>query len=220
MGGGLTIVESAGGKILGTAILSPEQLICARLISRQPDQFLDVSLIVHRLKVALSSRNLWYPHDCYRWIYGDSDGLPGLVVDRFADVLVVQISNTAMELRKNDIIDALLKVAKPKVIVLKNNGKLRQMEGLSEYVEIVHGTLEDGCAPMVENDTRFMAPVIEGQKTGWFYDHRDNRARLNQLVAGKRVLDVFSYIGGWGIQAATHGASEVHCIDASAQALD
>jgi len=218
--GSQAVIESANGKALGSVIVSPDQLICARLISRQPGQFLDVSLIVHRLKVALSSRNLWYPHDCYRWVYGDSDGLPGLVIDRFADVVVVQISNTAMELHKSDIIDAVIKVVKPRVIVVKNTGKMRQSEGLPEYVEVVHGTLEDGYAPMVENDTRFLAPVLDGQKTGWFYDHRDNRARLNSLVAGKRVLDVFSYIGGWGIQAAAHGASEVHCIDSSAQALD
>ena len=214
------VIEAANGKALGRAIVSPEQLICARLISRDSKQPLDASLIVHRLKVALSSRELWYPHQCYRWVYGDSDGLPGLVVDRFGDVVVVQISNMAMELRRQDIVDAIVKVAKPRTIVLKNDGKLRAVEGLDEYVEIAIGELQDDCAPLIENDTNFMAPVIHGQKTGWFYDHRDNRAVLNRLVKGKRVLDVFSYVGGWGVQAANHGASEVHCIDASAQALD
>lgn len=214
------IIEAASGKALGRAIVSPEQLICARLISRDSKQPLDASLIVHRLKVALSSRELWYPHQCYRWVYGDSDGLPGLVIDRFGDVVVIQISNMAMELRRQDIIDAVMKVVKPATIVLKNDGKLRAVEGLEEYVDIVHGELEDNCAPLIENDTNFMAPVIHGQKTGWFYDHRENRAVLNRLVNGKRVLDVFSYVGGWGVQAANHGASEVHCIDASGQALD
>tara|TARA_R110001583_G_scaffold20287_2_gene78392 strand:+ start:6252 stop:6932 length:681 start_codon:yes stop_codon:yes gene_type:complete len=85
---------------------------------------------------------------------------------------------------------------------------------------VVYGELEDNCAPLIENGTRFMAPVIDGQKTGWFYDHRENRAVLNRLVTGKRVLDVFSYIGGWGVQAARHGAAEVHCVDSSAKALD
>lgn len=214
------IIEAANGKALGRAIVSPEQLICARLISRDSKQTLDGSLIVHRLKVALSTRDLWYPHQCYRWVYGDSDGLPGLVIDRFGAVVVIQISNMAMELRRQEIIDAVMKVAKPDTIVLKNDGKLRAVEGLEEYVEIVHGELEDNCAPLIENDTNFMAPVIHGQKTGWFYDHRENRAVLNRLVKGKRVLDVFSYVGGWGVQAANHGASEVHCVDASAQALD
>lgn len=218
--GSQVVVEAANGKTLGTAVVSPEQLICARLISRDSKQFLDASLIVHRLKVALSSRELWYPGGCYRWIFGDSDGLPGLVIDRFGDVVVIQISSVTMENLRQAIIDAVNKVAAPSCIVLKNDGKLREVEGLSEYVEVVQGALEDECAPLIENDTRFMAPVIHGQKTGWFYDHRENRAVLNRLVKGKRVLDVFSYVGGWGVQAARHGATEVHCVDASAQALD
>lgn len=218
--GAQAVVETHNGKALGTVILSPDQLICARLISRNPKQFLDGSLVVHRLKIALSLRESWYPHGCYRWVYGDSDGLPGLVVDRFGDVAVVQISNLAMEQMKDAIVEAILKVIKPRAVVLKNTGKLRAVEGLPEYVDVVHGSLEDQCAPLIENDTRFMAPIIDGQKTGWFYDHRDNRAQLNKLVSGKRVLDVFSYIGGWGVQAARHGAAEVHCVDSSGQALD
>lgn len=214
------VIEAASGKPLGVAVMNPDQLICGRLISRSPSQLLDASLIVHRLQVAMSSRELWYPHQCYRWVYGDSDGLPGLVIDRFGDVAVIQISSVAMEMLRDDIIDAVHKVASPATIVLKNDGKLRAVEGLDEYVDIAHGQLEDDCAPLIENETRFMAPVIHGQKTGWFYDHRENRAQLNRLVKGKRVLDVFSYVGGWGVQAANHGASEVHCVDASAQALD
>ena len=188
--GDQVVIEAANGKPLGVAILSPEQLICARLISRDPRQTLDASLLVHRLQVALSSRDLWYPHQCYRWVYGDSDGLPGLVIDRFGDVVVAQISSAAMEHMREDIVNAIHKVAAPKAIVLKNDGKLRAVEGLEEYVEVVHGALEDDCAPLIENDTRFMAPVIHGQKTGWFYDHRENRAQLNRIVKGKRVLDL------------------------------
>jgi 23S rRNA (cytosine1962-C5)-methyltransferase len=218
--GSQVVVETANGKALGTAIVSPEQLICARLISRDSTRFLDGSLIVHRLKVAQSTRELWYSNGCYRWVFGDSDGLPGLVIDRFGDVVVIQISSVAMENLRQAIVDAVNKVASPRCIVLKNDGKLREVEGLPEYVEVVQGELEDNCAALIENDTRFMAPVISGQKTGWFYDHRENRAVLNRLVKGKRVLDVFSYVGGWGVQAANHGASEVHCVDASAQALD
>ncbi len=218
--GSEVVVESSAGKALGAAVVSPEQLICARLFSRDANAVLDQSMLVHRLQVAQSGRELWYPHQCYRWVYGDSDGLPGLVIDRFGGVVVIQISSVAMEERRQAIIDAVNKVAKPHCIVLKNDGKLRAVEGLPEYVEVVQGALEDDCAPLIENDTRFMAPVIHGQKTGWFYDHRENRAQLNRLVKGKRVLDVFSYVGGWGVQAANHGAAEVHCVDASAQALD
>lgn len=218
--GSEVVIETATGKALGVAVVSPDQLICARLFSRDSNASLDVSMLVHRLQVALSTRELWYPQQCYRWVYGDSDGLPGLVIDRFGATVVVQISSMAMELRKGALVDAINKVAKPNCIVFKNDGKMRQVEGLPEYVEVVQGELENGCALLVENNTQFYAPVLEGQKTGWFYDHRENRAKLNSLVKGKRVLDVFSYVGGWGVQAAVHGAAEVHCIDASAQALD
>lgn len=218
--GDQAVIETSSGKALGSAVMHPEQLICARIISRQPEQMLDAKLIAERLELALNRRELWYPHQCYRWVYGDSDGLPGLVIDRFGGVAVIQISSKAMELLRDAIVSAVQKVVNPTTIVLKNDGKLRASEGLSDYVEVVQGALENDCAPMIENDTHFLAPVIHGQKTGWFYDHRENRAQLNRLVNNKRVLDVFSYVGGWGVQAARHGASEVHCVDASAQALD
>lgn len=214
------IIQTASGKALGVALISPEQLICARLFSRDARAIMDKSLMVHRLNIAQSLRDAWYPNHCYRWVYGDSDGLPGVVIDRFGDVVVVQISSAAMEARKQDLLDAIEHVAKPKHIVFKNDGKQRAIERLPSYVEQVRGTLTDGCAPLIENDTHLLAPVLEGQKTGWFYDHRDNRAQLNKLVGNKRVLDVFSYVGGWGVQAAKHGASEVMCVDASAPVLE
>lgn len=214
------IIQTASGKALGVALISPEQLICARLFSRDARAIMDKSLMVHRLNIAQSLREAWYPNHCYRWVYGDSDGLPGVVIDRFGDVVVVQISSAAMEARKQDLLDAIEHVAKPTHIVFKNDGKQRAIERLPSYVEQVRGTLTDGCAPLIENDTHLLAPVLEGQKTGWFYDHRDNRAQLNKLVGNKRVLDVFSYVGGWGVQAAKHGASDVMCVDASAPALE
>ena len=118
------VVETASGKALGAAVVSPEQLICARLFSRDANAVLDQSMIVHRLQVAQSGRELWYPHQCYRWVYGDSDGLPGLVIDRFGGVVVVQISSVAMEQRRQAIIDAVNKVAKPHCIVLKKRRQI------------------------------------------------------------------------------------------------
>merc|ERR1712000_723262 len=104
--GAEAVIETSAGKPLGRAVVSPEQLICARLYTRDASQPLDASFIVHRLKIALSARELWYPEQCYRWVYGDSDSLPGLVIDRFMDVVVVQISSAAMEERRQDILDA------------------------------------------------------------------------------------------------------------------
>lgn len=213
-------IVAADGRSLGVAIVSPNSLICARIISRSDKQTLNRKLIKRRLESALMLREQHYDDQSYRLCFGDSDGLPGLVVDRFSDTVVVQISNPAMEGLKQDIIDVLDHLLDPQTIVLKNDGKMRSVEGLDEYVEVVKGQLDDGFAPFVENGVAFHAPVLAGQKTGWFFDHRDSRARLAPYVEGKRVLDVFSYIGGWGIQAAAFGASEVVCLDSSEFALD
>ncbi len=213
------IIESDAGKALGIAYMNPNSLICGRLINRDVKHPLNASLLVHRLKIALSLRERFFAEPCYRLVYGDSDNLPGLVVDRFHDYLVVQMTTIGMELLRDEIIDALVKVFKPTGILLRNNGGARALEGLPEYVEVAYGEVPDEL-PLIENDTQFLAPVRDGQKTGWFYDHRPARAMVNSLAKGQRVLDVFSYVGGWGVQAARHGASEVFCIDSSALALD
>lgn len=212
-------VVDAEGRPRGNAFINPDTLICGRLFSRDPDQLLDRSLIIHRLNVALSLREMNFSTPCYRLVFGDSDGLPGLVIDRFYDIFVVQISAAGMQLVQEQIIDALNKVFKPQAIVLRNDGKFRQTEGLDTYVEVVQGQVSD-LSPLSENGVNLVAPLLTGQKTGWFYDHRENRARMQSLVKGKRVLDLFSYIGGWGIQALAAGAEEVVCLDASASALD
>ena len=217
--GDQAILEAAGGKPLGVVAMSPNNLICARLLSRDVKHVLDKSLLVHRLNVALSLRERLFETPCYRLVYGDSDLLPGLVVDRFFDILVVQLASATMEAHKDDVVAALIQVLKPSGILFKNDSSARDAEGLQRYVETVYGEVPEWVA-LEENGVKFEAPVIDGQKTGWFYDHRMNRARLAPYVKGKRVLDLFSYIGGWGVQAAAFGASEVFCVDASGFALD
>jgi len=213
------VVESANGKALGLAHVNPNTLICARLVSRTVKTPLDRSLIVHRLKIALSLREACFDKPCYRLVFGDSDGLSGLVIDRFFDIFVVQISTAGMEVMKDEIVAAIEKVFKPQGILFRNDGKMRQLEGLENYVETAFGEVPD-LVPFEENGVSFVAPVKQGQKTGWFYDHRLNRARMQQHVAGKKVLDLFSYIGGWGVQALGAGAEHVTCLDASEFALD
>ena len=217
--GDQAILEAAGGKTLGIVAMSPNNLICARLLSRDIKLPLDKSLLVHRLNVALSLRERLFDKPYYRLVYGDSDLLPGLVVDRFGDILVVQLASATMEHHKEDVIAALVQVIKPSGILFKNDSAARDAEGLERYVETVFGLVPEWVA-LEENGVKFEAPVIAGQKTGWFYDHRMNRARLAPYVKGKRVLDLYSYIGGWGIQAGAFGASEVFCVDASSFALD
>ncbi|KQQ54679.1 SAM-dependent methyltransferase [Pseudomonas sp. Leaf127] len=217
--GDQAVLEAANGKPLGIVAMSPNNLICARLLSRDIKLPLDKSLLVHRLNVALSLRERLFDKPFYRLVYGDSDLLPGLVVDRFDHILVVQLASATMEQHKDDVIAALVQVLKPSGILFKNDSSARDAEGLNRYVETVYGAVPEWVA-LEENGVKFEAPVLSGQKTGWFYDHRMNRARLAPYVKGKRVLDLYSYIGGWGIQAGAFGASEVFCVDASAFALD
>ncbi|MBD9413788.1 class I SAM-dependent rRNA methyltransferase [Pseudomonas sp. PDM16] len=217
--GDQAILEAAGGKPLGIVAMSPNNLICARLLSRDVKHVLDKSLLVHRLNVALSLRERLFDQPFYRLVYGDSDLLPGLVVDRFGDHLVVQLASATMERNKDALIEALVQVLKPRGILFKNDSAARDAEGLERYVDTAFGVVPE-WVDLEENGVKFQAPVLEGQKTGWFYDHRMNRARLAPYVKGKRVLDLFSYIGGWGVQAAAFGASEVFCVDASGFALD
>lgn len=212
------VVESHNGKALGVAIANPNALICARLVSRQATQPLDQSLLVHRLQMALALREQCYSQPYYRLVYGDADLLPGLVVDRFGEYLVAQMATAGMELLRDALIGALVKVLKPIGILLKNDASVRTAEGLASYVEVVYGDVPEEIT-LVENDTRFNVPVFTGQKTGWFFDHRESRRWLLPQAQGKRVLDVFSYLGGWGVQLAKAGANDVLCLDASELAL-
>lgn len=212
------LVMAQNGKPLGIALMNPNGLICGRVINRDENHPLNKSLLVHRIKQSLALRELAFSEPYYRLIYGDADLLPGLVVDRFGDYLVVQIAGAGMELVKADIVDALVQVIKPKGILMSNEHSARVLENLPEYTEVAYGSVPESVE-LIENGTRFLAPIQGGQKTGWFYDHRVNRAQLQQYVKGKRVLDVFSYIGGWGVEAAVAGAAEVICVDASESAL-
>lgn len=217
--GAQAVIEAANGKPMGIAYVNPHSLICARIVSRDVDVRLDRSLFVHRFKQALSLRERMFAKPFYRLVYGEGDLLPGLIVDRFDDVLVVQLNTVGMDRLREEIVAALEKVLAPRAIVFKNDSSGRRQEQLGDEVEVAYGELPDQVL-LEENGVRFVVPVLDGQKTGWFFDHRANRAWLNGLVAGKRVLDVFSYVGGWGVQAAAHGASEVLCVDSSAQALE
>ncbi len=212
-------VRDSRDAVIGTGYINPHTLICARLVSRDPAHPFSASLLVHRINVALALREMLYDKPYYRLVYGDSDGLPGLVVDRYDSVLVVQITTAGMEVMKDEILAALDKVIKPTAVLLRNDTSSRDMEGLSSYVATASGTVPERVA-LVENGVRFEAPLLTGQKTGWFYDQRDNRARISRYARGKRVLDVFSYLGGFGIQAAAAGAASVLCVDSSATALD
>ena len=213
------IVCAADKRPLGIAYINPHSLICARLISRDPDRGLDEALLVQRLRLALALRERCFDAPCYRLVFGEGDFLPGLIVDRYHDSCVVQLTTLGMEQHKEAIINALLEVLQPAHIILRNDGAMRTLEGMPRYVEVCHGE-PPGTIALEENGCHFHVDPLGGQKTGWYYDHRANRARLATYVRGQRVLDLFCYCGAWGIQAARAGAREVVCVDNSRPALE
>jgi 23S rRNA (cytosine1962-C5)-methyltransferase len=216
--GALCRVVASHDRFLGYAYVNPHALICARILGRDPAYPPGKSLIAHRLQVALALRERIYPRPFYRLVYGESDGLPGLVLDRYGDVVVGQTGTAGMEALKPAIVAAVEKVIRPGTFIWKNDSGARDLEGLPAYVETATGPAVDEVV-VEENGVRFFVPMGHGQKTGWFYDQAANRGALLKYVPGRRVLDVFSYLGGWGLSAARAGASEVVCVDSSAPAL-
>ena len=217
--GDLAEVQDARGAPLGVAYVNPRSLIAARLFSRDRDARLDGAFLRRRLQRALSLREMLFERPFYRLAYGESDGVPGLVVDRFGPYLVAQLTTAGMERAKDEVLDALRSVVDGcEGVLFRNDSSGRALEGLDEYTETAFGAVPE-VVPLEENGVRFEAPMA-GQKTGWFYDHRMNRARMMAYARGRSVLDVFSYVGGWGVQAAAAGAEQVLCVDASAAALE
>ena len=213
------VVETAGGLPLGRGYANPHSLICCRLLSRDWRCSVNQKLLAERLQEALSLREIVYSKPFYRLVYGDSDGLSGLVVDRFGDYLVAQLNTAGMERLKQPLLAALQQVLKPKAVLWRNDSPLREQEGLPLAVEVATGEWPDQLT-LEENGVTFKVDSREGQKTGWFYDHRENRRELMRWVKGRKVLDVFSYVGGWGLQCMAAGASELFAVDASESALD
>ena len=216
--GELVRVLTHNDKALGLAYVNPKSLISARMLETW--KIPDTAWIAARIRIALGLRERLYAEPYYRLVYGESDGLPGLVVDRYGAQFVVQLGTAGMETLKPLIQEALLQVFKVDALLFKNDSGARELEGLPSYVEVARGTF-DGPGLVVEDGLKFSVPLAEGQKTGWFFDQAANRRALTRYVRkGARVLDVFSYVGAWGIRAAKSGASEVLCVDSSATALE
>jgi 23S rRNA (cytosine1962-C5)-methyltransferase len=211
-------VRAAGGEVLGCAYMEPQALLCGRIYAPREERALDAALFSERIAAALALRQAAFDKPFYRLVYGDSDLLPGVVVDRFGEVLVLQLNNAGLERYLDPLVDALVQAIAPSGVLLRRDSRARREQGLSTDSEVVYGEVPQEVA-IEENGVAFSVPVHGGQKTGWFYDHRMSRARLAHWARGKRVLDVYSYIGGWGVQAAAFGASRVCCLDSSSGAL-
>lgn len=216
--GDMVIVKDHSGKSLGSAYINPNTLVSARLISRKNSNKVGANLFTDRITAALLLREKLFDKPFYRLIFGESDGLPGLVIDRFDSVLSVQITTAGIEKHKDILVNVLVELLSPSAIILKNDNAQRKLENLAQETELIYGTLAETII-IEENNALFQLNAIDGQKTGWFYDHRNSRAQLAKLAKDQRVLDLFSYSGAWGIPAAMAGATEVICVDSSESAL-
>jgi len=218
--GDLAQIISHRGQFLGHAYVNPHALICARILSHDAAHPIDRELIEMRLRAALTLRERLYREPYYRLVFGESDGLPGLVLDRYGEVLVGQIATAGMEALKDTVVEAVCSLLSPAALYWKNDSGARQLEQLPQLAEAAFGEIPADITA-IEAGLRFAAPLAHGQKTGWFYDQTHNRARLvRYLWPGARVLDVCSYVGAWGVTALKAGAAAATCIDSSEAALD
>jgi 23S rRNA (cytosine1962-C5)-methyltransferase len=212
-------VLSQRGQWLAHAYVNPHSLIAARVTSRQRPRPLDGAELLHRLQAAADLRARLYPAPNYRWVYGESDGLPGLVVDRYGAIAVAQINTAGMERRRGEIVEALRSIGDLSGVLLRCDGDSRVLENLPSYVETGYGSVP-AEVEIEENGIPFLVPLAAGQKTGWFYDQADNRLRGRPLLNSGTVIDAFCYAGAWGVNAALAGAARVICVDSSESALE
>ena len=215
------LVADAGGRTLGTGYINPASLIAVRMVSRKPELPLDADLLRRRLADALALRETMFSRPFYRLCHGEGDFLPGLIADRHGDHIVCQITTAGMDVHTETLLGVLDELLHPSSILLDNDVASRDLEGLERFQRAALGDVPEETH-VEENDMNYAVSLRGGQKTGWFYDQRLNRAALIPFVRsrpGCHVLDAFCYAGGFGALAARHGAGKVSFLDASAHAL-
>lgn len=205
-------------KPLGLGTFNPRTELCARVLATGPKARVDADLLSARLARALDKRTAAFAVPHYRWVHAEGDFLPGLVVDRYGDVLSVQVTTAGMERLKPLWLPALHALARPKTIVWRNDLPARRQEGLATEPE-VWGETPEGPVAVIEGDVTFRADLVEGQKTGWFFDQRANRMHVAEFAPGRTVIDLYSHAGGFGLPAAVAGAAAVTMVDVSPLAL-
>ncbi len=215
--GGLVRIEGDAGIRFGTFMFNPHSLIAARLLDRDPAATIDVDWLRTRLREAIALRERVCDTPFHRLVHAEADLLPGLIIDRYGDVAVLQANTAGMDRLTPLIVEALTALLPLRAVVGRNDSAARKHEGLAETVGLLAG--EDAFATVEEGGVRFPVDPLGGQKTGWFFDQRPNRDRVAALAAGARVLDVFCHVGAFGLRCAAAGAASVTLVDASAPAL-
>jgi 23S rRNA (cytosine1962-C5)-methyltransferase len=217
--GTLATLHRVDGKPLGVGSFNPHALICFRMFDRDPRATIDEGFFVHRLGRALNLRRRMFDRPFYRLIHAEADALPGLIADLFGEVVVLQVNTAGMESLTLTLLAAVDEVLAPNAIVLRNDSRMRAAEGMGSDVVVAKGRVGE-TIEVREGDLVFAADVVSGQKTGWYFDQRENRAFAAPLAAGGRILDVYCHSGGFAVSAARRGAIEAVGIDSSEAALD
>ena len=218
--GAVAVLEDAERRPLGVGIATVGAKIGLRLLDRDPDAAIDADWLQYKLRAAFALRESLFDAPFYRLVHAEGDGLPGLIVDRFGDTLVVQPNAIWLEERLDVLVDGLCDVTGCLNVIKNGTGRARTAEGLPEEMAVVRGAAPDGPIPVPMNGATYLADVMGGQKTGLFYDQRPNHAFASKLAAGARVLDVFSHVGGFGLACLAGGAAKALAVDASQAALD
>jgi len=215
--GEIVDVLDSSGRFVGRGYINQRSLITVRILTRKHDE-IDLAFLKDKIVAAHDLRKDLGFGDSYRAVFSEGDGLPGLIVDKYADTLVVQSSTAGIDRLLDEIIALLNEEYVPKVIVLRNDIGSRELEGLAQEKRVIVGSLS-GPVTIEESGISYRVNVLEGQKTGFFFDQRENRLALKDYVRGKRILDCFCYVGAWSLAAAKFGASEVIGIDSSEKAI-
>ena len=207
-----------GDHALGLAAFNHNSTISARLIDPDPEAEVGADWFANRIRHALTSREPLFDTPFYRLIHAEGDGLPGIVVDRFGDTLVLQPNAAWAECLLEPLSQALLEVTGAHNLVVNATSRARKLEGLEEYLKVTHGSVA-APIPVPMNGATYLADVVGGQKTGLFFDQRPNHAFAARLAKGKRVLDVFTHVGGFALASLAAGADSALAVDSSAPAL-
>ena len=216
--GALAVLEDAERRALGLVTVNNRSKIICRMLDSDPAAEITESWFASRLTTALALRVRLFDTPFYRLVHAEADGLPGLIIDRFGEVAVVQPNAAWVEAHLDMLVAALVAVTGVAVVVKNGTGRARGLEGLAEETLLLRGRL-DGPVPVRMNHATYLADVLGGQKTGLFYDQRPNHAFAARLAAGARVLDVFAHVGGFALAALAGGAVSALAVDASAPAL-
>jgi 23S rRNA (cytosine1962-C5)-methyltransferase len=216
--GSIVRLIDAGGEALGAATFNPHSLIAGRMLSSDPDAPVDRDFFISRLELAVDLRTRLFDEPFYRLVHAEGDALPGFVIDRFGDVIVCQTNTAGADRHWTDMLAAIEAVIGPRAVVLRSDSPVRRLEGLDVGAAIATGTI-DGAVEVREDGVAGLADVMEGQKTGWYFDQRASRRFMASLARGARVLDVYSYSGAFALHAAAAGAADVLAIDRSEAAL-